>query len=69
MGLGSNAIIAGLALCLSASAVIGQPARRTIGVVCEEPQAPLPDFSLVTLLDQKLAVSNGLAVLSPGIRT
>ncbi len=69
MGLGSKATIAGLALCLLAAVVSGQTARRTIGIVCEKPSAPLPDFSLVTLLDQKLAVSNGLAVFSPGIDT
>lgn len=67
MGLGSKATIAGLALCLLAAAVSGQATRRTIGVVCEKPSAPLPDFSLVTLLDQKLAVANGTAVLSPEI--
>jgi len=69
MGRGSRITIAGLALCLLASAVSGQAARRTIGVVCEKPSAPLPDFSLVTMLDQKLAVTNGLAVLSPRIDT
>jgi hypothetical protein len=54
-------------LLLSAAVVAAQPARRAIGIVCEKSAMPLPDFSLVTLLDQQLAVFNNLTVVAPGI--
>jgi hypothetical protein len=65
MGLARNLTVIALALGFSAAAISGQTVRRGIGVVYERPSAPLPDFSLVTLLDQRLAVANGLAVFVP----
>ncbi len=69
MAHGSRKTVIGLMLLLLVAAVSGQPARRAIGIVCEKPAAPWPDFSLVTRLDQRLAIGNSLTVVAPGIDT
>jgi hypothetical protein len=69
MGTAPKQALLCLMLLLMAAAVSGQPARRAVGLVCEQPAVSLPDFSLMTLLDRRLASFNGLTVVSPEIDT